>query len=285
MCEGAPVLDNQVCRLCGSDDKIVLFEKADISYFRCRNCDLVFSYPAENANFANAINDYEAAYVDYLTGSACDHKNHAKAVKWMGRFCSLQGKKVLDVGTGSGKFVRYLREEGIEAYGLEPARALYDRFLSDDPFFFCDGLEGFDEDVIGGKADVITAWDVIEHVEWPDAFFENIARVLKSGGMLFIDTPDAGSWPARLLGRRWHHYNKYHFSYFSRWTAGRLAARNGLREAGFTRLTYWKSLKYVTQYLNDFVLGGRPKWQAKSAREIALPLNIRDMMFAAYQKD
>ena len=68
------------------------------------------------------------------------------------------------------------------------------------------------------------------------------SALLRKGGLLLISTPDVGSVFARLSGKRWHYYNEYHLSYFSRITIRRLAAEAGLREVGFTRLPRLKSL-------------------------------------------
>ena len=278
-------MKEKVCRMCGADHKKVLFEKEGIPYYRCLECGFVFSCPGENANFTNELDDYEAAYLNYLTGSECDRKNYALLLRWMSKFCSLEGERILDVGAGSGKFVRFLREKKNNAFGLEPATALYAKFLSKDPSFFCNYLEDFNEYSIGGKVDILVSWDVIEHMERPAVFFQNASRVLRSGGILFLSTPDVGSFLPRILGKQWHHYNKYHLSYFSQKTIVALAAQNGLQEIGFTRLSYLKSIRYILQYLNDFVFGSNQLAFLKQIRETAIPINFRDMMFAAFKKD
>ena len=283
--KGVYAMRGQVCRMCGTDYKKVLFEKRGIPYYRCRECGFIFSYPGENANFANKFDDYEASYLNYLIGTECDRKNYALLLTWMSKFCSWEGKRVLDVGAGSGKFVRFLREKKIEAFGLEPARALYERFLSKDSYFFCCYLEDFKEHLIGGNVDILVSWDVIEHMERPTVFFQNAAKLLKTGGMLFLDTPDVGSVLPRILGKWWHHYNRYHLSYFSRNTLATLAAQNGLKEIGFARLSYLKSMKYILQYLNEFVIGSKRMEFLKHVTETAIPINMRDMMFVAFQKN
>lgn len=278
-------MKKQVCRVCGADHKKVLFEKEGIPYYRCLECGFVFSYPGENANFTNELDDYEAAYLDYLTGSECDRKNYALLLRWMSKFCSLEGKRILDVGAGSGKFVRFLREKKVEAFGLEPAKALYEEFLSKDTFFFCDYSDSFNENLIGGMVDILVSWDVIEHMEQPEVFFQDASRILRPGGRLFLDTPDVESFLPYMLGKRWYHYNKYHLSYFSRKTLMTLAAQNGLQEIGFSRLTYLKSIRYILRYLNDFVFGSNQLAFLKQITEMAIPINFRDMMFVAFKKD
>jgi cyclopropane fatty-acyl-phospholipid synthase-like methyltransferase len=53
--------------------------------------------------------------------------------------------------------------------------------------------------------DVLTLWDVYEHLSDPNAFFALAARRLRSGGRLLVQTPNA-SIHADILGARWHHF-------------------------------------------------------------------------------
>ena len=216
-------MENQGCRLCGIDHKEFLFKKSRILYYQCLDCNFIFSYSEENANFTNELNDYE------------------------------------------------------------PAKVLYGKFLSKDSFVFCGRLEGFNEHLIGGKVDVLICLDAIEHMEWPTIFMDNASRVLRAGGMLFLSTPDEGSFLSRALGKWWYQYNKYHLAYFSRKTLIALAAQNGLQEIGFTRSAYFKSMRYILQYLNDFVFGSKRMDFLKQVTGVGIPINLHDMMFVTFR--
>ena len=67
-----------------------------------------------------------------------------------------------------------------------------------------------------GFFDVVTAWDVVEHMPNPLGPFEKIRDLLKPGGLLVINTPDSGCLLARMLGKQWHlvvppeHLNLFH---------------------------------------------------------------------------
>jgi predicted SAM-dependent methyltransferase len=78
-------------------------------------------------------------------------------------------------------------------------------------------------------------WDVLEHVTDPMAELKEVSRVLRTGGILSIITPDAGSIVARLLGDRWEEYRRVreHVYFFSRKTIAEM-----LRQAGFSVLKF-----------------------------------------------
>jgi len=270
------------CALCGEASARPLFHKEDIPYYRCSTCTFVFSRPIVNANFANQIEDYEPAYLDYLEGSPDDAHDHGALLAWAERLRPLRGEPVLDVGSGSGRLVRFLREQGVEAQGLEPAPALYARFLAGDPAFSLQRIEDFAR-TSEQRFAAVFACDVLEHVAGPAPFFSAVRDVLAPDGVTIVSTPDGASALARLARRHWHYYNKYHLSYFSRATLGALAARFGLREAAFARPSRSKSLGYLGRYAADFVLGGRGPRVPAFLEGIRLPVNLYDTMLVAYR--
>ena len=78
--------------------------------------------------------------------------------------------------------------------------------------------------------DVITLWDVIEHVPDPVPLLTEAARVLRPGGRLVLTTGDWGSAYAQARGSDWHLMTPpWHLTMFSRATMARAADRAGLR--------------------------------------------------------
>ena len=272
------------CPLCCTDQIQQSFEKQGVPYYRCLACDFVFSKPSRNANLTNEIDDYEAAYSKYLAESEEDEWNHAALLRWAERFCSLNGQRVLDIGCGSGKFVRFLRRTNVDAFGLEPATPLFSRYLATDPFFVHQTFEEYAEESTSDQFEVIFASDVIEHVERPDLFLRDASVLLRPGGTLFISTPDVGSVFARVCGRWWHFYNRYHLSYLSRSTMVAMAVRHGLREVGYAHLSRQKSIGYALQYLSDFIVGAGSIRIPDRLDRFLVPLNLFDIMSVVFQK-
>ena len=261
-----------------------IFTKEGIKYFHCLDCDFVFSKPSSNANFQNAIEDFEPAYITYLKWSTADEENYATLLRLIQKSHPIKEKKILDIGSGSGKFVRFLRRNNIEAYGIEPSWALYSAFLQKDPFFFPMSIKEYEENLVAGKCDVIFANDVIEHVNNPDQFFECIANIIESGGVLFISTCDLGSLVCRITGKRWHYFNKYHLSYFSEETITKLAERYGFQIMSISRPFRFKSVGYIFQYINDFIFAGKKINFFERFNKFYIPVNIYDYMFIAFKK-
>jgi 2-polyprenyl-3-methyl-5-hydroxy-6-metoxy-1,4-benzoquinol methylase len=116
---------------------------------------------------------------------------------------------LLDIGAGQGELLQAAQQEGWAVVGIEPlpAFAEYASRLSGvevrkEPLERC----GFDPDSI----DVVTLTSVLEHLYDPDETIKEISRILRPGGVLYLDVPnEAGLYfrmanlYQKLRGRRW----------------------------------------------------------------------------------
>lgn len=155
-------------------------------------------------------------------------RNVTDALTLLGRYQSPPGC-LLDAGCGTGRFVRAAQRVGWEAAGLDVsswAVCIARRRCPGARFEM--GLLP-QVDVPAASVDVVTLWNVLEHLPQP---LETLARIrtwLRPDGWLFLSMPDAESRIARLAGRRWVLLLREHLWYFSRATIARLLAG-----AGFT---------------------------------------------------
>jgi 2-polyprenyl-3-methyl-5-hydroxy-6-metoxy-1,4-benzoquinol methylase len=269
------------CPLCNSSNIKFLFNKQSSPHYRCE-CGFVFATPQSNANLQNELKDFEPAYLNYLSDQLQDKKNHEALLKKLSKYKSIEGCRILDVGCGSGKLVRYCRSKGLDAFGLEPSTALFDEFLKNESFFFNGDVADFIYKNPGVKFDFIIAADVLEHVAEPVHFMRDIARLLSPGGILFISTPDVNSLFARAAGKRWHYYNRYHLSLFSPQTLERLGEGSGLTRAEAGHLTRYQSLYYIIKYGWNFLLHTE-KGVPKFLKSVNFPVNMLDLQYAAFR--
>lgn len=141
----------------------------------------------------------------------------------------------LDVGCATGEFLlagrgfaQELHGTDISAYAIDVARRRGLENLQAGSF---SALE-----YSPARFDLITMWDLIEHVEDPATVLRKAFEYLKPGGYLVLSTGDVESLTSRLMGRFWHlMIPPFHTYFFSRRTIERY-----LRTAGFTeiRVTY-----------------------------------------------
>ena len=271
-----------ICPLCGTVSVSRLFAKGDAVYYDCEKCAFRFAVQATNPNLENDLDDFEPSYLQYLRSDRGDERNLQALRRWMSRFCSLDEVTSLDIGAGSGKLVRFLRRHGGNAAGIEPSRALFEHFLAGDPAFALGTLETCRLDPCA--VDVVTAFDVIEHVAQPLEFLDRVAQLVKPGGLFFVSTPDVGSVPARVFGRRWHFYHAYHLSYFSPETLAAVARPYGFELLDMRHRGRLRSVGYIVRYAFE-VIGKRaaPGWVAR-CDDWYLPVNLFDTMYLCFRR-
>jgi SAM-dependent methyltransferase len=274
------------CVICGAKT-VSLFSKAHHQFFKCRACGFVVGRSPSNANLAQAFVDYEAAYRQYLAATPADAANHAALLQWIEGFVRLDDPaiSVLDVGAGSGKFLRYIRaNRRCVTAGIEPSEALFSAFDLGQLGVFNSTLPLFAR-AVPDQCDVVTAIDVSEHVEDPVEFAMCLYRITKPGGFVFLSTPDTGSLTARLMGRHWHHYNRYHLSLFNMSTLGRLAEAAGFVVAASGHHGKQVPLSYLRNYVRDFLLRTRtqPRTPGRD-RSTTVPVNLFDIVSIVWQR-
>lgn len=137
--------------------------------------------------------------------------------------------RLLDVGCGNGSYLAAMRELGWEVVGLEKsvhavqqARARFD--LDIHVGSACDW-----EDPGLGTFDLITSWQVLEHIEAPRRALARLRTLLAPGtGRLLLTVPNCRSLGARVFGSDWIGWDlPRHVTHFSKETICRMLAAEG----------------------------------------------------------
>ncbi len=216
---------------------------------RCQECGHVCSSQRGDP-------DYQAYYRDNPTDWEdpfwWDQAHRGMYDDFCARFLEGRRGRLLDVGCGLGFFVKRAGAcAGWEAVGYEisPDAVRYARERLGLENVCCGRVEG--ASLPDGSFDLITLWDVIEHLPEPDALLQELARLLAPGGILFLHTPNAAvqllkaRWKMRLLGERpGGHYleARDHLHLYTMRTLRVLLERNGFGQAEFFHLLPIQSL-------------------------------------------
>jgi len=109
-----------------------------------------------------------------------------------------ESRRLLDVGSSRGIFLDIARKSGWDVMGIEPS-ASEARYATEnfDLLTYIGTLE--EASLPGNDFDVVTLWDVIEHLKDPSATMAEVFRVLRPGGMTFVLTPNHDSLITLLL--------------------------------------------------------------------------------------
>ncbi|HLD24513.1 MAG TPA: class I SAM-dependent methyltransferase [Patescibacteria group bacterium] len=155
-------------------------------------------------------------------------------------------RKLLDVGCAFGYFVELALSQGYDAYGLDPSSFAVGK--AKELVGKSRIIEGTIEHTTYPKAsfDVITLFDVFEHLQDPLADMKKLATVLKSDGVIIIATGDTKSLAAQVMKRRWTFFiPPQHVFFFHRKNVTTLLHKAGLRPIKWHRVGKWLSLGYI----------------------------------------
>jgi SAM-dependent methyltransferase len=110
-----------------------------------------------------------------------------------------------------------------------------------------------------GKFDIITMFDLIEHLENPRIVLQKITKVLKDNGLIVIQTGDAGSMWTKFMGKNWHFFAPpQHFFFYSKNNIKELLSQSGFEVVKIQKMGKWVSLRYLfhmMRYINKDSIG------------------------------
>jgi 2-polyprenyl-3-methyl-5-hydroxy-6-metoxy-1,4-benzoquinol methylase len=181
---------------------------------------------------------HAGGYGDYTAQAGWRMEKAARQVRELQSITTLRSGRVLDIGSGYGYFRVALRDAGFEDEGLEVsafARAVADS--SYDMHTHDGTLDDYAVDWIG-RYDVVTMFDLIEHLADPDRLMAQTASILRPGGFVSIKTPNIDCPEAEVFGPWYHSLKREHLGFFSTASLTALAARHGLEPVAVGTLSH-----------------------------------------------
>lgn len=185
------------CPACGRARGESRGQKNEFELLACQSCATLYT---DHLPSVDQPQDYDSYYSsENLTVPTAIQRRLDEIVATFDSY--RRNNRLLDVGFGAGTFLEAAARGKWQAFGVEVSHTAVEHVRDRGFQLFCGelGKAGYPDDYF----DVIIASEVLEHVPYPQALLEDIARVLRPGGLLWATTPHGRGISARLLGLSW----------------------------------------------------------------------------------
>jgi len=229
------MLEKIDCIFCKIDQARPIRRVDGYDIVRCKNCGFVYVNPRPPEKMLKAIysdNYYSSdncrlGYDVYVEDKECLTKTFRRKMDTLLRIRKGAKGRILDVGAAAGFFLKIAKEDGWDCSGVEindKAAAYARENLGLDVRTGILEEAGFPSE----HFDVVTLWDVLEHLHHPMESLKEINRILKKGGLLVVHTPNVESVVVKTFGVKMGTFRPLeHLFYFSPITLKKaLAAAN-----------------------------------------------------------
>lgn len=242
-------LEATQCLFCYADDTEPRFTKEDLSVVRCRRCHLSYVNPRLTPKALSRL--YNADVISphsyYKQTLRSDQKTFAKRLTVLHNLLGDRKKvRILDIGCNIGTLLFEAEKRGWECHGIDINAQV-------KSFFTNSKVELRIGDVVKTSYptnyfDLIIMNDLIEHIPEPHKLLKKVHTLLKEDGLLFMVTPDGGSFMARVLGKHWFHLKpREHLYYFSKSHLRRLFRETGFMVLSFQHMGRYRSLDTLAE--------------------------------------
>ena len=221
------IVDNKVvCSICGNSEVLFQFTKNNFDIFRCNQCAVIFTHIPDSFNLESIYDQsyfqggQEDGYGNYLGTEEVLRKEFKKSVKTLRKLTDHQDNlRLLELGSAYGFFLdeaqSYFQCTGIEV-SEEAAK-----FSQDRGHEVIHGVLDANTASHLGKFDIVTMFDVIEHLPDPVQTLNYINEILNPNGLIMVTTGDVDSILSKIMRQKWRLMAPpQHTFFFSKRTLG-----------------------------------------------------------------
>ena len=216
------------CIVCGNTNGFeVKYQRPNCDVVECPECSFIFI----PHHFRESIK-----YTDYKDEKVLEQvrkgNNWVKIQRHKLRFKTIRKfikkGKLFDLGAGWGHFLYTAQLLGFDVYGIELAKMPY-LYAKNDLGLPVENIDFFKMEGFERYFDIITMWDVLEHIDGADELIRKCSVMIRDGGYMVIQVPQIDSFIAKREKENWNMIGLDHVNYFSKKTIKLLFEKYGFR--------------------------------------------------------
>jgi SAM-dependent methyltransferase len=226
------------CPACGSDQSSRAFEKFNFSYRWCVDCQTLYMSPRPSAKvmedyYTNSENyRYWAEHIFPASEAARREKIHRPWLRRIVEICQRHGVvrgHLVEIGPGFGTFAALVTSEGAFSHvtAIEPTPEMAAACRSKGVNVIQSSVEKVDQKM--PAANVVVAFEVLEHLFDPLELFQQASRLLATEGILVVSCPNSLGFDVATLGAESLAVDAEHVNLLNPTSIGKLGQRCALK--------------------------------------------------------
>ncbi len=238
-------VEERACPVCNSVDSAFMFNKEGGTYKKCKKCSMVYVSPVFKDKYLNEYYASNHTVQSETVQSDWDFYNsiYAKGLDMAAPY--YKSGSILDIGCSAGLFLDLAKTYGFNTFGVELNKAESEIAKKKHKLFECEILDIDKEEMF----DLVTMWDVFEHIKDGERMLNDIALKLERGGAVFLQIPSSGSLAARVLQSKCNMFDGLeHVNLYNKQTIYKMAEKCGYEVIGFD--TVISEASVVANFMN-----------------------------------
>ena len=239
-------MKNKICPNCNTPFVNVKYNFGSQKVLQCQKCNLIIRYPVPSQkelddiytkeyffnnnllekNFANCY-----GYINYSQEKKNRQQDYLEFFKLLRNYLpdSPRGTSLLDYGCGLGHLMEVAKNHDFHVYGIERNHYAVS-YIKNQYNYAVKHVDEFENSDTFKKFDIITFFDIIEHLPDPQEALKMAFDKLKDDGILAILTTDMSSPTARILGKKFEDLRRLdHIHLFSKKNLTQFLLKNNFK--------------------------------------------------------
>jgi len=246
-------LESRNCPICNKNNFVFLFKKNGGNYVQCKSktCQLVYLNPCfTDVHLENYYKNMGIMQsITVKDERPFYRKIYSYGIKNINKF--IKSKKeinILDIGCSTGFFLDIAKEKRWKTFGIELNEKEVNIAKKNHNVKNINLHEV--QKKLNYKFDIITMWDVIEHIKDPHKLLKDIRKNLKIGGLFFFQTPNVNSLAARILKEKCNLFDGIeHVNLFNENNIYTIAKKNKFKLLSVESII--SEIPIISNYLNN----------------------------------
>lgn len=224
------------CPLCGSHQSTPIYVvdehhrsdlRSSIRIVKCTSCSVVYLSSPDHS-FQSDLYEYYSEHMlcthSSPNAASLNSISYLRVLRKLQKYTSSSISSILDVGCGDGSFVEVCIKHGFNCQGIDLSASAVS--LAQARRLPVTLTSAFDSNFNSKTFDLITLFEVIEHVDEPLKLIDRLASLLSDSGLLYLTTPNYSSVERFILQSKWPVFHSEHITYFTSYQMRRLIQKH-----------------------------------------------------------